>query len=78
MNETRIKLSVRAASYLRRVANEEGASLKLTARDYTAANELRDKDLAIFIPVSSGGSEVALTNAGIREAAARTVGKIIL
>jgi hypothetical protein len=60
-----MKLSKKAAMYLRLIGKTEEASVPLT-RGYTRqADELKAADLAVYIPISSGGCHVALTQKGL-------------
>lgn len=54
--------------YLVKVAKEVGCFLPLTKKYGKEAEELVEAKCAIFIPVSTGGAQVALTDHGIDEA----------
>lgn len=60
-----MKLSMRAKRLLRLIDASDDASVKLTRGWAKAADELKDNELAVFIPRSQGGADVALTQAGI-------------
>jgi hypothetical protein len=60
-----MKLSKKATAYLRMIGKIEDASVPLT-RGYTRqADELKANELAVYIPISSGGCHVALTQKGL-------------
>jgi hypothetical protein len=60
-----MKLSKKATAYLCLIGKTQDASVPLT-RGYTKqADELNAAELAVYIPVSSGGCHVALTQKGL-------------
>jgi hypothetical protein len=60
-----VRLSKKAAAYLRLIGKTEDASVPLT-RGYTRqADELKANELAVYIPISQGGCHVALTRKGL-------------
>jgi hypothetical protein len=60
-----MKLSKKAAAYLRLIGKTEDASVPLTRGYARQADELKVADLAVYIPISSGGCHVALTQKGL-------------
>jgi hypothetical protein len=60
-----VKLSKKAESYLRLIGKTDDASMRLTKGYAKAADELKHNELAIYIPISTGGCNVALTQKGI-------------
>lgn len=60
-----VKLSKKADAYLRLIGKTEDASVPLTRGYAMQADELKTAELAIYIPVSSGGCHVALTRKGL-------------
>lgn len=60
-----MKLSKKAATYLRLIGERDGYSVPLTKGFTKPAQELKNKGLAIYIPISSGGCHVALTQEGV-------------
>jgi hypothetical protein len=60
-----MKLSKKATTYLRLIGKTEEVSVPLT-RIYTRqADELKAAELAVYIPISSGGCHIALTQKGL-------------
>jgi hypothetical protein len=60
-----MKLSEKTKSYLKMIGKTSDASLILTKGYAKQASELKINELAVFIPISTGGSHVALTTEGI-------------
>jgi hypothetical protein len=60
-----MKLSKKATVYLRLIGKSEDASVRLTRSHTRQADELRTNELAVYIPISSGGCHVALTQKGL-------------
>lgn len=65
------KLGKKAVSLLKQLIQTDECYLQLTKRNATAAQELRDANLVDFIPISTGGANIALGSAGIAEAEER-------
>ncbi len=58
-------MTQKGKAYLRLIGKTEDASVVLTKGFAKQANELKGLGYATFIPISSGGCHVALTQAGI-------------
>jgi hypothetical protein len=57
----------RTKAYLKLIGDTDDKSLTLTKGFSKAAAELKNLDMAVYIPISSGGVWVALTAKGIEE-----------
>jgi hypothetical protein len=55
----------KAKKLLLRIGKTQDASMRLTKGNAKAASELKEQGLAIFISVSTGGADIALTKEGI-------------
>ena len=60
-------LSCSARNLLRRIGEQDDASMYLHPLDEGASSELIHCGLAILIPISTGGHDIALTAAGVAE-----------